>query len=338
MPASPHHGAMTRPLDLPPHLLERPFAVAEAWQEGVPPSTVRRTALTAPFYGVRRRASVPVTLRSQCAAAMCVLPASSVFSHGTAARLLGLPLPRGTADLPQTVEVTVPRRTTRPRGEGIRGHRSDLLAHEVVDLDGLAATSPIRTWCDLATRWSLDDLVMVGDAVVAGERDDDVVGLRLGGCRPAPRSPHRALPLPSPADLRAAAVAWGARRGSRSLRAAGDLVRTGVDSPPETHLRLLIVRAGLPEPVVNLDVHDSDGTWIHRPDLSWPRWRVGMDYDGGHHFSGSQARVRRDASRREDLRSIGWLLPVVAGSDLYRRPLIVVRRARQALLDHGATW
>jgi hypothetical protein len=332
---------MTRAIDLPAHLQERPFAVAAALQAGVAPATLRRKALEAleaPFYGVRRPAHLPVTLRRQCEAAKQALPPSAVFSHGTAVRLLDLPLPHGMPDLPQALDVTVPRAVTRPRAQGIHGHRSDLRAEETVDLDGLAVTSPTRTWCDLAARWSLDQLVMLGDAVLAGKRDDGPAGLRLRSDRPAPRPAYRGVPVPSPDDLRATAVEWGARRGGRTLRQAGELVRAGVDSPPETDLRLLVKRAGLPEPVVNRDVVDDDGIWIHRPDLSWPRWRVGVDYDGSHHFTRGEAQLRRDSSRREDLRSIGWLLSVVTATDLYGRPLIVLRRIQQALLDRGASW
>lgn len=329
---------MTRRLDLPPHLQHRPFSVADARQAGATRATLRVKALDAPFYGVRRSAALPVTLRSQCEAAVQALPPSAVFSHETAARLLSLPMPHGRPDLPPVLEVTVPRAVARPRGQGIRGHRSDLLPHETVDLGGLAVTSPTRTWCDLAAHWSLDQLVMLGDAVLAGERDGGPVGLRLAADRSAPRPAYQGVPVPSPDDLRAVAVEWGPRRGGRVLRQAGELVRAGVDSPPETDLRLLVVRAGLPEPVVNRDVVDDDDIWIHRPDLSWPRWRLGVDYDGSHHFTRGQAQLRRDSSRREDLRSIGWLLSVVTATDLYGRPLIVLRRIRQALLDRGATW
>lgn len=51
----------------------------------------------------------------------------------------------------------------------------------------------------------------------------------------------------------------------------------------ETWLRLLIVVAGLPEPVTNLNVHDASGRWIARPDLLYPAYRVAIEYDGYHH-------------------------------------------------------
>jgi very-short-patch-repair endonuclease len=87
----------------------------------------------------------------------------------------------------------------------------------------------------------------------------------------------------------------------------------------------------LPEPVVNADVHDEDGVWLHRPDLSWPEHRLGLDYDGGHHLAGDGRQTRRDAARREDLRSIGWRLQVITWYDLRHRPLVILRRIAQVL-------
>jgi hypothetical protein len=34
-----------------------------------------------------------------------------------------------------------------------------------------------------------------------------------------------------------------------------------------------------------MPVLDGGGGYLHTPDLSWPRWRVAVDYDGAHHFA-----------------------------------------------------
>jgi hypothetical protein len=66
-------------------------------------------------------------------------------------------------------------------------------------------------------------------------------------------------------------IASGARhrRGMRLLRLALPLLEPRTDSPMETRLRLLLVRAGLPRPAADHDVVE-DGQWIARPDLSYP--------------------------------------------------------------------
>ena len=57
-------------------------------------------------------------------------------------------------------------------------------------------------------------------------------------------------------------------------RAAAQLVRERVDSSPETHLRLLLVLAGLPEPVVNLEVPGAEPGKIEEDDQAHglPSW------------------------------------------------------------------
>jgi hypothetical protein len=47
------------------------------------------------------------------------------------------------------------------------------------------------------------------------------------------------------------------RRGRSALRLAIGCIRAGVESPRETLVRLMIVAAGLPEPVVNATVRDG---------------------------------------------------------------------------------
>lgn len=115
----------------------------------------------------------------------------------------------------------------------------------------------------------------------------------------------------------------------------------------ETRLRLLLVQAGLPDPAVNDWVRLDDGTPIHRPDLSWPQWRVAVDYDGRHHADrddladvragrASDWRHRQDLSRPELLEEAGWVHRVVTSFDLFRRAEATVERVRSALRRAGA--
>ena len=90
-------------------------------------------------------------------------------------------------------------------------------------------------------------------------------------------------------------------------------------------------------------------TWtpLHKPDLSWPRWRVAADYDGRHHSErdreedvragrASDWRLRQDTASRELLDSIGWRLRVFTSFDVYRRPERSVERMRSTLRLAGA--
>ena len=119
------------------------------------------------------------------------------------------------------------------------------------------------------------------------------------------------------------------RRGNRRMRAAIPLLEPHTDSPMETRLRLLIVRAGLPRPVAGHDVV-VDGEWLARPDLSYPGLRIAIEYDGDHHRV-SRAQWRRDIGRRRLLEDAGWLLIVLTADDVLRHPELTVDRVRRAI-------
>ncbi|GAA4371857.1 hypothetical protein [Agromyces bauzanensis] len=50
-------------------------------------------------------------------------------------------------------------------------------------------------------------------------------------------------------------------------------MRIGAESRPETHLRLLLVTSGLPEPLLNDPTSLLDGEVLH-PDLKYVQWRI----------------------------------------------------------------
>jgi hypothetical protein len=56
------------------------------------------------------------------------------------------------------------------------------------------------------------------------------------------------------------------------------MARSGVDSPQETRLRLLLVLAGLPEPSVNLIIRQPDGSWRRRYDMAYEEFRLIIEY------------------------------------------------------------
>ena len=118
-------------------------------------------------------------------------------------------------------------------------------------------TTAEDTFLDLAGELGLVDLVVLGDALVRRRRT-------------------------TVTKLVAAAAQASGRHVALARRAAG-LVRAGVDSPMESRLRMLLVLAGLPEPVVNHTEHDDRGWWVRRFDLSYPAARVAVEYDGRQH-------------------------------------------------------
>lgn len=77
------------------------------------------------------------------------------------------------------------------------------------------------------------------------------------------------------ADLAAANLA---RPGGRRAGWLFGLADAAAQSPPESHLRMRLVLAGLPRPVARFPVRLPTGPF--QPGLAWPGYRVAVEYDG----------------------------------------------------------
>lgn len=145
------------------------------------------------------------------------------------------------------IHVTRRAEIGRIKRRGVVGHRAPLLARDVRCVDGIALTSPEWTWVDLAGILGRDALVAAGDAMLA--RED---------------------PLSSIEAIQEVIDRRPKVKGIRMARAVLPLLRHGVDSPQESRLRLKILDAGLPEPLVTQPVHDGRGNYVSTPDLPIP--------------------------------------------------------------------
>jgi hypothetical protein len=276
---------------LPP-ALGTVFAVGEAVESGVSAKRLRSTDLEAPFHGVRsaRADSDAVRgrvdpVRALCAAYATRMPTHRGFSHLSAVRLFGLPVPERLRDDHRLhVSAVAPHRA--PRGAGVRGYQLSIEHARVPGtlqlLDGLRVIAAVDTWCQMASQLSLDELVALGDGIARRQR-----------------------PLATVDELRNAAERYAGGRGARTLAEALPLIRAGTDSPKETELRLAIVRRGLPEPEVNITIYDDEGLPIARGDLVYPRYKVLVEYDGAHHREIEQ-QYFNDVDRDDRLIEAGW--------------------------------
>ena len=302
---------------LPAALKGRPFTAAEAAQAGVSDKRLRHRSLTRLGKGIREDGptdELPLSVRvrpfievnERCAA-----------SHQTAAELLLLPhnqrkepaemfhiiRPEGAADL------------KRPH---VIVHRMKLYEDEVTVHQGIPVTTPERTWLDLAEVLSLDALVVAGDSCV-----------RV----PRPEYEGRDQPLCTIADLQRMIDRHRGKRGLRKAKEALGLVRVGSDSPQETLLRLAIVWAGLPEPELNVPILDTEGVGHHAPDLSYRRYRVGIEYEGEHH--GEELQVVRDITRSERYSALGWTEVRISKRHMMDDGKQAVAKVRTALVQAG---
>jgi hypothetical protein len=115
-------------------------------------------------------------------------------------------------------------------------------------------------------------------------------------------------------DLRAVSDRMVRVPGVRVARSAIDSAPVGVDSPPETSVRLQITDAGLPLPDVRLTIVEHDAVQAIG-DLGYWRWLIWMEYDSwewhrsrraGPHFAMSPTRSPEVAAAQAWLRRDGW--------------------------------
>ncbi|MGY0004929.1 hypothetical protein [Micromonospora sp. I033] len=133
-------------------------------------------------------------------------------------------------------------------------------------------------------------------------------------------------------DLVGVADRNAGRPGGRRARWVFGLADPGAQSPPESHLRVRLVLAGLPRPVAQHPVRGPSGLVLH-PDLAWPEFRVAVDYDGQWHVDPDQ--LHRDRQRLNQLVAAGWLVLPVTGRRLHREFPALVREIRAALVARG---
>lgn len=281
----------------------RPFSRAAALEMGLTDDSLRTNRYRRLLHGVYVDAATTHSPTVLAAAALVAAPAGSIIAGRTAAQLWGATVPTGTE-----VTVRIPAQT-RMSVRGVRALRRP--AVEFTERLGLPVTTPAQTFLDLASDLDLVDLVVAGDSLVASER----------------LHPDRLI------EQCRAARCTGARRARR----AANLVRAGVDSPPESRLRMLLVLAGLPEPEVNFILYDERGRWRRRHELAYPELKLAIEYDGAHHAPNGDAggQWAKDLRRREDMDAEGWRLIVVVRDDLTRSPELILQRVCQALASRG---
>lgn len=252
------------------------------------------------MHGVYIDAAIPDTLVVRAKAALLVAPEYAVMSHETAARLW---CPQG------------PRSARVHLSFSYQAHlsRDELSVHrftyrlETARRHGLPVTSPAMTFMHLAVRLELVELVTFGDQLVKRR-------------------------LITADDLVRYATNWDHHGKVAGLRAAS-LVRPGVDSSPETRLRLLMVLAGLPEPTVNHVIYHEDGTWRYRIELAYDGVLLAIEYDGRWHDEEEQKAY--DDARRAQLTGEGWTFIVVDTEGLYETPHETLRSIVEALVALG---
>lgn len=293
---------MPRHADVPEALRHGPFTLAQAQTLGITPRQLRGKSWVRVSRGWYRWAGLTADGRLQLTPLAASMPPGSAFCGLTAARLQGLDVPD-----PDRPEIVVPDHCTVARRADARVHKAKLAPGDVVWRDGVPVTSPLRTCFDLAGRMPLVEAVVLVD-----------MALHSG--------------LIGPAQFKSYVGKRRGVAGVESARRVLGLAEPKSESPMETRLRLLLLRAGLPRPSAQVEIRDGRGFFAGRPDLYYPDAKLGIEYDGENHRS----RLIADNRRQNRLHGLGIMLLRYTGADLRERPSAIVSEVREALTRQAA--
>ena len=249
-----------------------------------------------PYWGIRATAEA-AGLADRARQFLPRMPEGAFFSHQTAARLWGLPLP-WPLDVDLALHVSVPNSRRAIDTLDAVGHKAAIGADHVRTLDGLPVSSPHRVWRELGSRTALPGAVALGGAIV-----------RLG--------------LATRDQLARHAEVLGLR-GRRTLAAAAPMIDERAESIPESLLRVALVSAGLPALLVNEDLLDDDGRFVARPDLRFRDFHLVVEYDGDGHRT-DRAQWRKDVHRFGAIEDLGFGVIRATADDLPRFAATVER-------------
>ena len=240
-------------------------------------------------------AALPLTHRVLVSAVGLSLPAGAGFCGRSAAVLWGL---TDIAAVTDPVEVLLPAGLRWHPDDGVRIRRTVAL-QSLQRVGRWWCTSRVDTAVELIRRGDVDDAVVTLDRLV----DAGLVSL---------------------IDVRDAVAALPRGRGNAQARRVAELADGFAESPQETRLRLLFLRAGLPAPVAQYRVFDDDGL-IGRVDFAYPDLRIAIEYDGLWH--GERQAFLADRRRLNRMVAAGWVILHVTVADL-RHPERLAARVR----------
>jgi hypothetical protein len=218
-------------------------------------------------------------------------------SHQSAAVLLGLPL----WDVPlDRVHVTRRPRAWNDTSPVLCCHVARLREDEVVEVDGIQVTGPVRTALDLARSLPHEAAVVALDAALR-------------------------LDLLSKEDLRTRLFDIAGAPGSRSATRAVLFADGRSESVGESRSRVILHRWKLAPSALQFEVRTAAGGVIGRTDFAWEEHRLVGEFDGRIKYGrllrpGQDAGdvVFREKEREDAIRDEGWGVVRWTWADLHR--------------------
>jgi hypothetical protein len=208
-----------------------------------------------------------------------------------AAALLNYELQR---KVPRIVDILIPCERQRASAAFVRIHRTRRMPTSAVCDGPVRFAPPQRAVADTAR--ALADRVAARGVVASA--------VQRGQCTVAQLA----------TELRDGPI-----RGSANLRAVLDEVIAGIRSIPEGDLRMLIIRAGLPQPLYNPRLYVG-AAFLAQPDAWWPEYGVAVEVD----------------SREWHLSPEQWMRTMARHSAMSAQGIIVLHFAPSQIRTDGA--
>lgn len=310
--------------DIPEPLRRRGFTLGQLKAQGGHPRRVDRSDIVRLGSGVYVHRDIAAAADKMRLYQLRALALAREYRHGwlshsTGLLFLGAP---GTRRIQQNslVHISVPRESRQIVRSGVRCHRvrrggADVMKHPLIRW--LRISSPERLWMEVADTLSFEELVAAGDALVR---------------EPYYWAEQRDEPYASIGSLEAVLLDSRGTRGVCRAREALKLIRVGADSAKETAFRLAVIRAGLPEPGLQVPIN-PDRPGSRCADAGYPEFKIAIQYDGAAHFTPERARA--DQRRDNEFVAAGWIVLKFNVEDDREGFITAIRQVRAALLSRG---
>ena len=283
------------------------FTRAQALSAGLSPRQISYRVNIGAWQEVHRHVyrsrAIASTWHSEVLAA--VLASGGVASHKVAIALWDL-------DVYHTppVEISVPNQKWFRCGDVISHRSTQWGLRDQVTIDGIPTTGVERSILDVANVTSPEYLERIAEAAIRQRKTD---WMALANC------------------LRKHSKQG--RNGCLSLRRLLQFRLETKTVPLSDFSRLieqLLVSHGIPAPVIEYRILDSDGAHVLQTDLAWPTKKKAIELDGLRWHFGRED-VERDRRKRNRAKAEGWSILEVLWSMYIDEPADLVRTVQRFL-------
>lgn len=272
-----------------------PFDIPMARDLGFSPRKLRAMAasgmLRRQFRGIYVDPRMPDSRELRLSGIRLVAPPDAIVCNESASWLFEVDTYKPSEQYLLDPSFVVPHGSTRVTKPGVRCRQANIRGKDVVEIDGVLVTSPLRTTSDLLRRLYRPYALAAADGMA-----------------------HAGLVRPEAVWEFVAALKG--YPGIVQARTLAMLIEPLSASPGESWLRLRIVDAGFPVPTAQIHVVDAYGRerWI---DCGYPKLKIGAEYDG-REFHTDDLDVDHDDNRRSYMSEVlGWRFIVARKEDVF---------------------